>query len=123
MTTWFISLTSLVYFICFVFGVTLIINIGDIFEGLRQKIKSKSIFWYDFIVCPMCMGSWIGFAISFYMFGLVHYGIFNFLLGCAAGAIVWTLSYVAQTFRWAKYLIEYKVKEHPEWKKYMAEVE
>lgn len=71
---------SLLAFILIGFGITTIITKSTIFEPLRDRLDNGSDslrynFWGMLIVCPMCVGFWIGVLQSF-IFGSFSYQTF-----------------------------------------------
>lgn len=61
-------------------GVTNIITSGGIFEGLREAVISESDFFGKLILCPMCLGFWVGLIISLFF-------PINLLVGAAASSL------------------------------------
>lgn len=71
---------NLFLFILIGFGITTIITKSSIFEPLRDRLDNGSDvlienFWGILIVCPMCVGFWIGVLESF-IFGSFSYQAF-----------------------------------------------
>ena len=73
---------QLLLFILIGFGITTIITKSTIFEPLRDRLDTggESIynnFWGLLIICPLCVGFWIGVVESF-MFGSLSANVFSF---------------------------------------------
>ena len=119
---------NLFLFILIGFGITTIITKSTLFEPLRDRLDNGSDivmenFWGMLIVCPMCVGFWIGVLESF-IFGSFSYqaffedevlnGLFDYIwflvhfVFCkvADGAVVGCFSWVALS------LITYLDKKH-----------
>lgn len=119
---------NLFLFILIGFGITTIITKSTLFEPLRDRLDNGSDivmenFWGMLIVCPMCVGFWIGVLESF-IFGSFSYqaffedevlnGFFDYIwffvnfVFCkvADGAVVGSVSWVALS------LITYLDKKH-----------
>jgi hypothetical protein len=115
-------------FILIGFGITTIITKSTIFEPLRDRLDNggdtlSENFWGLLIVCPMCVGFWIGVLESF-IFGSFSYQAFftdespnsffdyvffivNFVFcKIADGAVIGCLSWVAHS------IITYLDKKH-----------
>jgi hypothetical protein len=52
------------------YGMSTIITAGAIFEKPRQWIIDKSYFWGKFIICMLCIPTWVGFFLSLVLGGL-----------------------------------------------------
>lgn len=119
---------NLFLFILIGFGITTIITKSSIFEPLRDRLDNGSDvlsenFWGMLIVCPMCVGFWIGVLESF-IFGSFSYqtffednilnGFFDYVFAIihfvfckiADGAVVGCISWIALS------LITYLDKKH-----------
>lgn len=119
---------NLFLFILIGFGITTIITKSTLFEPLRDRLDNGSDvvtenFWGMLIVCPMCVGFWIGVLESF-IFGSFSYqaffedevlnGLFDYIWALihfvfckiADGAVVGCVSWVALS------LITYLDKKH-----------
>lgn len=46
-------------------GLTLIITSSKLFKPLREFVSKRSDFFGEMLGCAMCMGVWVGFAMSF----------------------------------------------------------
>jgi hypothetical protein len=73
-------------FVCF--GITTIITLSKLFEPLRQRVKERSNFFGEMIVCNLCMSFWVGFIVS-----LCYYSPTNnmFFDACLASGSCWLL--------------------------------
>ena len=67
-------------FVLIGFGITTIITKSTLFEPLRDRLDNggdsiSENFWGLLIICPMCVGFWVGVLESF-IFGSFSYQIF-----------------------------------------------
>ena len=53
------SFTSLLIFLLSGVGITVILTVSSLFEGIREAAASKEMLG-EILSCPMCMGFWIG---------------------------------------------------------------
>jgi L-cystine uptake protein TcyP (sodium:dicarboxylate symporter family) len=67
--------TSLIVWILAVYGTTNIIVFSMIFKPIREYLSSKAQFFSKLVVCPLCMGFWVGA-----LYGLVYWNPSEFLL-------------------------------------------
>lgn len=75
-------MVNLLLFILAGFGITTIITKGDIFEPFRNMLDNGSDRLYDnflglLIVCPMCVGFWVGIVQSIFIYPLVSQFMLN----------------------------------------------
>jgi len=47
-------------------GITIILTQSSLFEKLRDWVSFYSNFLGELVGCPMCLGVWVGFIMSFY---------------------------------------------------------
>ncbi len=46
-------------------GLTLIITSSKLFKPLREFVSKRSEYFGEMLGCSMCMGVWVGFAMSY----------------------------------------------------------
>ena len=81
------SLATVILFLVASWGATQVLTVGRVFNAIRPN--------YYFFKCPMCIGFWVGAALSY---GFFHYGVWDhasrgqmalmmFVCACAASAV------------------------------------
>ncbi len=102
------------FFILLAYGFTNILVYGKIFDKPRAWISNKSNFFKQLLECMMCCGTWVGFALSFFVWSPVlsfninndilnwHYGMFYplamFLDGMFASGSVWVIHTIQEYY-------------------------
>ena len=70
---------ELLVFVLVCYGITNIVCFGRIFAPVRAGVdRLKVEVLSEFVRCPMCVGFWVGLAVSLAGYGVVH----PFLDGC-----------------------------------------
>lgn len=91
-------MSAIVIWVLVVYGVTLVITCSKIARPLRQLL-SRWTFTHDLIVCPMCVGFWVGVCAGKAGRMFVHSDVFmltgsNLANGFAASAACWVIHVV-----------------------------
>lgn len=91
------------------FGITTIVTEGNIFQGFRDWVYTKSPKLHELITCPLCFSTWLGFIMSTILlltdnvtpssvFGLPDVATV-IIDGFFTAGVVWILTKIAQDNR------------------------
>ena len=65
-----LSTLHLIIFVLITAGITSVITTSSLLSPVREYILKKSEYFGEMVHCPMCMGFWVGAAVSSMSFGI-----------------------------------------------------